>query len=184
MSTILNKLYIFYIALDALYDYLLTSETTTTLYYSIHRALKIRKIFKYLKKLAKIHHSIIHHTLSPAQSNIRQWYVKKPTRTTEITRTPYGHHRWKRAMRARQRLLSQRSITWDQHLAYKAKSKCRKDPRDDLTFDSDSYQIMVDSGASYSISNNIDDFIEPSTKIGPKIQGFAGSLPTSLIGTV
>ena len=151
MSTITNRLYMFYIALDALYDYLLTNETTTTLYYSIHRTLKIRKIFKYLKnwrsKLAKLHHSIIYHTLSPTQSNIRQWYVKKPTRTTEITRTPYGHHRWKRAMRARQRLLSQRLVTWDQHLAYKAKSKRRRDPRDDLTFDSDSYQIMVDNGA-------------------------------------
>jgi hypothetical protein len=87
-------------------------------------------------------------------------------------------------MRARQRLLSQRLVTWDQHLAYKAKSKRRRDPRDDLTFDFDSYQIMVDNGASYSISNNIDDFIEPPTKIGPKIQGFAGSLTTSLIGTV
>ncbi len=188
MSTLINKLYMFYIALDAIYDYLLTSETTTTLYYSIHRTLKIRKIFKYLKnwrsKLAKIHHSLIHSTLSPPQSDIRQWYVKKPTRTTEITRTPYGHHRWRKAIRAKQRLLSQRSLTWDQHLAYKAKSKRKKDPRDDLNFDSDSYQIMVDNGASYSISNNIDDFIEPPTKIGPKIQGFAESLTTSLIGTV
>jgi hypothetical protein len=43
---------------------------------------------------------------------------------------------------------------------------------------------MVDNGASYSISNNIDDFIEPPTKIGPKIQRFAGSLTTSFIGTV
>jgi hypothetical protein len=85
----------FYIALDAMYDYLLTSEITTTLYYSIHRTLNTRKIFKYLKnwrsKLAKIQHSLIHSTLSPPQSDIKQWYVKKPTRTTEITRTPYGH---------------------------------------------------------------------------------------------
>jgi len=87
-------------------------------------------------------------------------------------------------MKARERLLNQRAITWHPHLTYKAKSKHRKDPKDDLTFDSDSYQIMVDNGASYSISNNIDDFIEPPTKIGPKIQGFAGSLTTSLIGTV
>jgi hypothetical protein len=178
----------FYIALDALYDYLLTSETTTTLYCPIHRTLKIRKLFKYIKnwrsKLAKIHHSIIHHTLSPAPSNTRQWHVKRPSRTTEIATTPYGYHRWRRAMRARQRLLSQRPITWDPHLAYKAKSKHRRDPKDDLTFNSDSYQIMVDNGASYSISNNIDDFIEPPTKIGPKIQGFAGSITTSLIGTV
>jgi hypothetical protein len=112
MSTIIDKLCMFYIALDALYDYLLASETTTTLYYSINRTLKIRKIFKYLKnwrsRLAKIHHSIINSTLSPPQSDIRQWYVKKPTGTTEITRTPYGHHKWKRAMRARQSLLSQR----------------------------------------------------------------------------
>ena len=128
---------------------------------------KIRKIFKYLKnwrsRLAKIHHSIINSTLSPPQSNIKQWYVKKPTGTTEITRIPYGHHKWKRAMRARQRLLSQRLVTWDQHLAYKAKSKHKRDPRDDLTFDSDSYQIMVDNEASYSISNNIDDFIKAPT---------------------
>jgi len=64
MSTLINKLYMFYIALDAIYDYLLTSETTTTLYYPIHRTLKIRKILKYLKiwrsKLAKIHHSLTH----------------------------------------------------------------------------------------------------------------------------
>jgi hypothetical protein len=65
----------FYIALDAIYDYLLTSEITTTLYYSIHRTLKIRIIYKYLKnwrsKLAKIHHSLIHSTLSAPQSDIR-----------------------------------------------------------------------------------------------------------------
>jgi hypothetical protein len=60
----------------------------------------------------------------------------------------------------------------------------KTDPKDDLIFDSDSYQIMVDNGASYSISNKIDDFIEPPTKSGPKIQGFAGSQTTSLIGTV
>ena len=53
-------------------------------------------------------------------------------------------------------------LSQNQHLAYKAKSKRRRDPRDDLLFDSDSYQIMVDNGASYSISYNIDDFIEPS----------------------
>jgi len=51
MSTIINKLYMFYIALDALHDYLLTSETTTTLYYSIHRTLKIRKNIQVPQKL-------------------------------------------------------------------------------------------------------------------------------------
>ena len=87
-------------------------------------------------------------------------------------------------MRARQRLLSKTPHKWPSCLACEATPKHRKDPKNDLTFDSDSYLIMVDNGASYSISNNIDDFIEPPTQIGPKIHGFAGSKTKSLIGTV
>jgi hypothetical protein len=43
---------------------------------------------------------------------------------------------------------------------------------------------MVDNGASYSISNDLKDFITLPTKIGPKTLGFASSYTTSLIGTV
>ena len=177
----------FYIALVALYHYMTTNDISTNIYYSIHRQLKIRKMLKYLKnwrsKLAKLQYSTLHYLFQPNTNNTRQWYVKCPSRTTEITRRAYGHHKWKRAMLARQRLLNQKATIW-QTLAYKATNKRRKDPKDDLSFDSDSYQIMVDNGASYSISNNLDDFIEPPTKIGPKIKGFAGSQTRSLIGTV
>jgi hypothetical protein len=144
-------------------------------------------MLKYLKnwrsKLAKLQYSTLHYLFKPNTTDTRQWYVKCPSRTTEITRRAYGHHKWKRAMIARQRLLNQKETIW-QTLAYEATNKQRKDPKDDLSFDSDSYQIMVDNGASYSISNNLDDFIEPPTKIGPKIKGFAGSQTRSLIGTV
>jgi hypothetical protein len=43
---------------------------------------------------------------------------------------------------------------------------------------------MVDNGSSYSISNDLKDFVMPPTKVGPKIQGFASSCTTSLLGTV
>ncbi len=52
-------------------------------------------------------------------------------------------------MLARQRLLDQKATIW-QALAYEATNKRKKNPKDDLSFDSDSYQIMVDNGASYS----------------------------------
>jgi hypothetical protein len=72
-----------------------------------------------------------------------------------------------------------RSMTY---LAHAASSQ--KDPKYDLTFDSDSYQIMVDNGASYSITNNIDDFIKPPDEKGAKIKGFDGSITRALVGTV
>jgi hypothetical protein len=53
-----------------------------------------------------------------------------------------------------------------------------------ILFDSDSFPKMVDNGASYSISNDLKDFVTLPTKLGPKIQGFAGSSTASLIGTV
>jgi hypothetical protein len=85
-----------YIALVALYDYLTTNDISTNIYYSIHRKLKIRKMLKYLKnwrsKLAKLQNSTIHYLFQPNTTNTRQWYVKCPSRTTEIARKPHGHH--------------------------------------------------------------------------------------------
>jgi hypothetical protein len=71
-------------------------------------------------------------------------------------------------------------------LVYNAstKAKCHPSPKHHILFESDSFPIMVDNGASYSISNDLKDFVMPPTKIGPKIQGFAGSYTTSLIGAV
>jgi hypothetical protein len=130
----------YYIALAALYDYLTTNEISTNIYYSIHKQLKIRKIHKYLKnwrlKLAKLQCSASHSLFHPDSTNTRQWYVRCPSKTAEITRRAYGYHKWKKAMLARQRLLNQRAMTW-QALACKATNKQRKDPKDALSFDSD-----------------------------------------------
>jgi hypothetical protein len=87
----------FYIALIALYHYMTTNETSTNIYYSIHRQLKIRKMLKYLKnwrlKLAKLQNSTLHYLFQPNTTNPRQWYVKCLSRTTELTRKAHGHHK-------------------------------------------------------------------------------------------
>jgi hypothetical protein len=71
-------------------------------------------------------------------------------------------------------------------LAYNATPKAKhcQQSTNYILFDSDSFPIMVDNGASYSTSNDLKDFVMPPTKLGPKIQGFAGSSTASVIGTV
>jgi hypothetical protein len=51
-------------------------------------------------------------------------------------------------------------------------------------FDSDSYDILVDGGATASISNYLDDFVTPPTKTIIRIKGFNGNSSTARIGTV
>jgi hypothetical protein len=50
--------------------------------------------------------------------------------------------------------------------------------------DSDSYGILVDGGATASISNCLDDFVRPPNKTNIRINGFNGTSSTAQIGTV
>ena len=70
-----------------------------------------------------------------------------------------------------------------QHLiAYQANNKDKI--KSNLTFDSDSYPILVDSGASYSISNDINDFTKPPKESSIRIRGYNGSYSKTKVGTV
>jgi hypothetical protein len=52
-------------------------------------------------------------------------------------------------------------------------------------FDSDSFDILVDGGATAaSISNCLDDFIQPHTTTNIRIKGFNGTYSAARIGTV
>jgi hypothetical protein len=51
-------------------------------------------------------------------------------------------------------------------------------------FDSGSFDILVDGGATASISNCLDDFIQPPTTTNIRIKGFNGTYSAARIGTV
>jgi hypothetical protein len=51
-------------------------------------------------------------------------------------------------------------------------------------FDSDSFDILVDGGATASISNCLDNFIQPPTTTNIRIKGFNGTYSAATIGTV
>jgi hypothetical protein len=53
-----------------------------------------------------------------------------------------------------------------------------------VSFDSDSFEILVDNGASRSITNNKKDFIDTPRLVRTLIEGYSGTSEASLIGTV
>ena len=53
-----------------------------------------------------------------------------------------------------------------------------------ISFDTDSFDILVDNGASRSITNNRKDFIDTPRLVRTVIEGYSGTSEASLIGTV
>jgi hypothetical protein len=51
-------------------------------------------------------------------------------------------------------------------------------------FDSDSFDILVDGGATSCISNNLADFITPPKNSTVKVKGFNGTTSSTKVGTV
>jgi hypothetical protein len=173
----------FYIAFFALYDYIFYSETFTNTYYYIHRKIKIRKIQKHLKNwrlaLAKLQNSTNNYIFQPTTMNIKEWYIKKPNSKPEINRRPYGYLKWKRAQIARRLLLMRQ-----QELFIACPAHNKDHIKSNLTFDSDSFPILVDSGASYTITNDLNDFIKPPKESNITIKGYNGSGSKTKIGTI
>jgi hypothetical protein len=137
---------------------------------------------KWRQKLAKLNDKI--ELFYKAHYKVQDHNIKPPKlRTTEITIVPYGHRKWKRKRLARQKCLT-RGEPNNTHLTLVAYTTTQ--PKyTKLTFDTDSYEIMVDNCCSQSITNNIKDYIDPPTNTSVQIKGYNGtSTTTTKNGTV
>jgi hypothetical protein len=63
-------------------------------------------------------------------------------------------------------------------------AKSPKEKPRSVSFDSDSFELLIDNGASRSITNNKKDFIDTPRLIRTIIEGYSGTSEASLVGTV
>jgi transposase InsO family protein len=106
--------------------------------------------------------------------------VRKPSPRPEITRRPYGYHKWRRAKIAHRRCIK---FIQQMHTTIEVRST-RKKPKQMMRFDTDSYDILVDNCCSQSITNSLQDFIKPPTLSEMRIRGFNGHTTQTKVGTV
>ena len=57
-------------------------------------------------------------------------------------------------------------------------------PAKDHSFDTDSFLIGINSHASYSLTNNKEDFIDTPRQVRVGVKGIAGRLTSGSVGTV
>ena len=160
-----------------------TTQPNSIIYYI--RRLQTPKLHKHLRKwkfkLARLNDRI--DLYFKTNYKVVDYCVKKPNlRTTEITQTPYGYHQWRRRRLARLRCI--RAHHGKPHITINIKSATNKRHRR-MHFDSDSYDIMVDNCCSQSITNNLEDYIDPPTTCTIKIRGYNSlSTKNTKVGTV
>jgi hypothetical protein len=148
---------------------------------------KTPNLYKFLQKwryhLAKLNEKI--DLYYKTHYKVQEYNVKPPNlRTTEITFVPYGHRKWMKRRIARLRCLKRPKPPFDTHITLVAHTTTQP-KQDKLTFDSDSYEIMVDNCCSQSITNNIKDYIDPPVNTSVQVKGYNGiSTTTTKKGTV
>ncbi len=53
-----------------------------------------------------------------------------------------------------------------------------------MEFDTDSFDILIDNCCSHTLTNDINDYIEPPVKSSVRVRGYNGSTNSTMVGTV
>ncbi len=64
-----------------------------------------------------------------------------------------------------------------------AKSVTNKERKVRMEFDTDSFDLLIDNCCSHTLTNDINDYIEPPVKSSVRVRGYNGSTSTK-VGTV
>ena len=109
-----------------------------------------------------------------------EYHVKTLSlRERTLTWRPYGKHKWLRRMIARKRC-TKASYTY----IIEARAVLEKVKRKKVQFDTDSYDILIDNCCSHTLTNDINDYIEPPVKSEVKVRGYNGETNSTMVGTV
>jgi hypothetical protein len=91
-------------------------------------------------------------------------------RKHDLTCRPYGYYKRRKAMTARRRCIALKSIQ-----IIEARSAMNKERRLRMEFDTDSFDILIDNCCSHTLTNDINDYIEPPVKSSVRVRGYNGS---------
>jgi len=66
----------------------------------------------------------------------------------------------------------------------KAKSATNKERKSRMEFDTESFDILIENCCSHTLTNDINDYIEPPVKSSVRVRGYNGSTNSTMVGTV
>ena len=109
-----------------------------------------------------------------------EYHIKTPSlRERTLTWRPYGKCKWLRRTIARKRCIKA-SYTY----VIEARAVQEKVKRKKVQFDTDSYDILIDNCCSHTLTNDINDYIEPPVKSKVRVRGYNGNTNSTMVGTV
>jgi hypothetical protein len=108
------------------------------------------------------------------------YQIRTPSmREHDLTWRPYGYYKRRKAMAARRRCLALKSTQ-----IIEARSAMDKERRLRMEFDTDSFDTLIDNCCSHTLTNDINDYVEPPVKSTVRVRGYNGSTNSTMVGTV
>jgi hypothetical protein len=98
---------------------------------------------------------------------VEDYHVKTPSlREHNLTWRPYGYYKRRKSKIARNKCIAIRTAT-----IIEARSAMEKERRVRMEFDTDSFNILIDNCCSHTLTNDINDCIEPPVKSSVRVRG-------------
>jgi hypothetical protein len=108
------------------------------------------------------------------------YHAKTPSlREHNLTWKPYGYYKKRKT-----RIVCNKCIALRTTAIIEAKSAMNKERKVRMEFDTDSFDILIDNCCSHTLTNDINDYIEPPVKSSVRVRGYNGSANSTMVGTV
>jgi hypothetical protein len=86
--------------------------------------------------------------------------------------------------RENQRIARNKCIALKAVVIIEAKSATNKERKVRMDFDTDSFDILKDNCCSHTLTNDINNYIEPPVKSSVRVRGYNGSTNSTKVGTL
>jgi len=158
------------------------SATTWIYYMCQNKHTRQKSLKKYMRcwrsRLARLNNMF--DSFIKENYKVVDYHVKVPSlREHCLTWRPYGYYK-----RRKPRMACSRCIALWAAVIIEARPAMNKERRARMEFDTDSFDILIDNCCSHTLTNDINDYIEPPVKSSVRVRGFNGSTNSTMVGTV